>query len=74
MPGTEKNSKYVQSSGGEMLGKGILGGTLGAAATFGAGYAISTLLTIGTTAVVSGPAAPIVAIGGAIGALFGLFS
>ena len=66
--GTKKNSKFLQTSGG-----GIIGGALGAGASFG-GYTLATLGLISA----STPAAPIVlagaAIGLGIGALFGLFS
>ena len=64
-----------------MLGKGILGGALGAGVAYGGGFAltaINSLTTLGTLAAASGPAAPVVAIGGAIGlgigAIFSLFS
>ena len=71
--GNKNNSKFLQTSGG-----GILGGALGAGATFGGGYAISYLSVLGTTAAATGPGAVPVLIGGAIGlgigALFGLFS
>lgn len=70
--GTKSNSKFLQTSGG-----GIVGGSLAAGLTYGGGYALSYLLTIGTPIAASGPAAPIVLVGAAvgvgIGALFGLF-
>ena len=71
--GTPKNSKFLQTSGG-----GIVGGSLAAGLTYGGGYALSYLATIGTAATATGPGAPVVLIGAAvglgIGALFGLFS
>ena len=67
--GTKKNSKFLQTSGG-----GIIGGALGAGGTFGGVFAYNAVI-LGTA---TGPAAPIVlagaAIGLGIGALFGLFS
>lgn len=73
--GTKKNSKYLQVSGG-----GIIGGSLGAGITAGGGYALSSLgiiaSAVGGAATI--PATPIIAVGAAIGlgigALFGLFS
>ena len=71
--GTKKNSKFLQSSGG-----GIIGGALGAGAAYGGGYALSSIaVALGSTAVASGPGLPVVLIGAGIGlgigALFGLF-
>lgn len=71
--GNKNNSKFLRTSGG-----GIFGGALGAGITYGGGYALSYLATIGTTAAASGPGAPAVLIGAAvglgIGALFKLFA
>jgi hypothetical protein len=69
----------VQSSKGGKLGKGILGGTLGAGV---GGFAFAALESFTSfcpqVLSLSGPTAPVVAVGGAIGfgigALFGLFS
>jgi hypothetical protein len=69
--GTKKNSKFLQTSGG-----GILGGALGAGVTFGGGFAYSAAV-LGLSAA-SGPGAPFIlagaAVGLGIGTLFGLFS
>ena len=55
-----------------------MGGSLAAGLTYGGGYALSYLASIGTAAAVTGPGVPVVLIGAAvglgIGALFGLFS
>ena len=74
--GTKQNSKFLQTSGG-----GIIGGALGAGVTFGGGFAINAIhlaATIGSAATATGPGAPFIvagaAIGLGIGALFGLFS
>ena len=71
--GTKSNSKFLQASK-----IGIIGGGVGAGVIYGGGYALSYLSTIGTTAIATGPGAPVVLIGAAvglgIGALFGLFS
>ena len=70
--GTKQNSKFLQMSGG-----GIIGGALGA----GGGFAINAIhlaVTISSAATATGPGAPFIvagaAIGLGIGALFGLFS
>ena len=71
--GIPKNSKFLKTRRGD-----IVGGSLTAGITYGGGYAISYLTTIGTGFSVTGHGAPIVLIEAAfclsIGALFGLFS
>ena len=58
----ENNSKYLQASGKETIANGIVGGYIGGLVTYGTGYILSAAAT--------GPGAPIVLLGAAIGALF----
>lgn len=63
--GTKQNSKFLQTSGG-----GIVGGALGAGLTYGGGYALSQALIwahVSAASAATGPAAPIVLTAAAIG-------
>ena len=59
---TEDNSKYLQASGGEIIGKGILGGAIWASVAYAAAYIVDTLT-----------AAPVIILGGPIGVFLVFF-